>query len=692
MKFARNVKAPGSPLRFVWLFTVLIAGIFLLNSPADVHASEHKPITLWITADIEGYLVGCDCPSGDSAGLSAMAIALKERNPETEFLLDAGGFREPLRSDPLLEGFMDDAALMLEYSAMLAVSGDLRDGTRTFNRRVQNLPITVAGSVEDRRLFQKLAGEDDVLQFGETSSVISLVGWSGTGEQVLIETESEKNLSGREPSEILNILKAAETDYRILVIRGGLVDLESFIEGAGNIPADLVESVDIVFFTGPESPAYDLPNGGDSGYLNGIEGTIPWISLAPRGNGLARVTLSTGTEPEIDIRSLVRGESPESPAVLAMGDSFMDELIASALAAANGAKATRRKVEAPVVDIDVDHEVTYWYPFGCKSCDNFLWNDIPAMERSSGLRVSVLEKNTGDPDDFDELSRILSENGVELHSIPVMFVENRIFQGDEEIKSGLSNFLEGDSSTNSSGDTGKLSKVRWEPGAIFLAGLLDGVNPCAFSAMVFLISALAMAGRSRSTMLAIGLFYALGIFVTYSLVGAGLLGGLRRIAVESGLRAILEYLLAGFLIVLSVLSLVDGLRLSRGRTDLLLKLPQKLSGRIHKLIRDEVRSGAAAGGALLLGVVVALIELGCTGQVYLPTIAWMIARGEGSKPWLWLAIYNLAFIIPLLIVFVVSYKGVSAVKLAASFRKRGAAVKYAMAGLLAVLAIVVFIT
>ena len=78
--------------------------------------------------------------------------------------------------------------------------------------------------------------------------------------------------------------------------------------------------------------------------------------------------------------------------------------------------------------------------------------------------------------------------------------------------------------------------VQWEPGAVFLAGLLDGVNPCAFSAMVFLISALALAGRSKRTMLAIGLSYACGVFITYSLIGAGLLGGLRRFAVSPGIR------------------------------------------------------------------------------------------------------------------------------------------------------------
>ncbi len=123
--------------------------------------------------------------------------------------------------------------------------------------------------------------------------------------------------------------------------------------------------------------------------------------------------------------------------------------------------------------------------------------------------------------------------------------------------------------------------------------------------MVFLVSALAVAGRSKKTMLAIGLLYAFGIFITYSLVGAGLLGGLRRIAVDSGIRVILEYALAGFLLLLSALSLIDGIRLYKGRSDLILKLPERLSGRVHRIIREEVRSGAAASGAFLLGAVVA---------------------------------------------------------------------------------------
>lgn len=661
--------------------------------PQSAFATDSDSTTLWITADIEGYLVGCDCPSGDSAGLSAMTVALEGRDPLSEALLDAGGFREPLRSDPLLEGYMDEAALWLDYTGMVAVSSDLRDGRRSLQNRNPLMNLGAAGAVEDRRFLMNIPGEHKALLLPLGDTVISVYQWAGAEEQGLLDTASGGHLTPVSSQSVHELLAESESDYRILVIRGGLGDFAAFTGGADTAAGylELVDLVDFIVLTGPDSPAYELPDGGLSGNLQSEGSKLPWISLAPRGNGLARVTLSENQNAAAELISLKRGVAPESQRILAMGDSFMNDLIESALAAANRGKVKGRKSSSTVAALEAELEVTYWYPYGCRDCDDFLWNDIPAMERSSGSRVSVIEKDTGDPEDFDELLKQLEERGIELSAIPVMFIGDAVLQGDDEIKAGLEERLNGGLNSAAGNSGPERSAVRWEPGAIFLAGLLDGVNPCAFSAMVFLVSALAMAGRSRKTMLAIGMAYALGIFVTYSLIGAGLLGGLKRIAVESGMRAILEYILAAFLALLAILSLIDGYRLSRGRTDLLLKLPEKLSSRVHSLIRTEVRSGAAAGGALLLGAVVALIELGCTGQVYLPTIAWMIARGDGATPWLWLVIYNLAFIIPLLIVFAVSYKGVSAVKLAAVFRKRGAAVKYITAGLLAVLAVVILV-
>ena len=63
-------------------------------------------------------------------------------------------------------------------------------------------------------------------------------------------------------------------------------------------------------------------------------------------------------------------------------------------------------------------------------------------------------------------------------------------------------------------------------------------------------------------------------------------------------------------------------------------------------------------GAFVAGVIISLLELACTGQVYLPTIVY-VASLEGMKlhGFFYLLLYNLAFILPLIIVFAFAYFG-----------------------------------
>lgn len=593
---------------------------------------------LFLTADIQGYLVGCDCPTGHSAGLSALARILEDRGREGAFLVDGGGFREPDRSDPLLESYLDRAAGYLGYDGLILGDEDRRDSFRLLRQRSKNLPLSAAGDIGSRKLFRRYPGENETLLVGNDSLEIAFAAGGG-----------------------VSLLKDSGADYNIWVLRSGM----PFVETGG--------FVDLAVFTGPDSPAADLQTGGLSGKL--ADGT-PWIALAPRGNGLAQVSFTNAVSPEVKIISLRRGHSPESAVILGYGEAYMEDLTRRAMKASG-----RETGKADVL-------AAYWYPYGCRVCEDFRWNFVPILEERFGVNIEIQAKNISNTEDFQELLGILKAKGTALKESPVMVIGEKVLQGDQAIERGLEEAASGKIVTEYGGSGGE---VKWAPGVLFLAGLLDGVNPCAFSAMIFLLSALALAGRSKRTMLSIGIFYAAGVFAAYSLIGAGFLGGLKRVVVEYRIRVVFEFILAGILAILAVLSFIDGIRLSRGRGDLLLKLPGKLSGRVHGLIRNSARSGAAAGGALFLGAAVAVIELGCTGQVYLPTIAWMISQGEGISPWLWLALYNMAFILPLLLVFILSYNGVSSRKMAEMFRKRGAVVKYTMAGLLVVFAVFIFV-
>jgi cytochrome c biogenesis protein CcdA len=76
---------------------------------------------------------------------------------------------------------------------------------------------------------------------------------------------------------------------------------------------------------------------------------------------------------------------------------------------------------------------------------------------------------------------------------------------------------------------------------------------------------------------------------------------------------------------------------------------------------------------------VSFFELACTGQVYFPTIVYVLrVKGEGAAlPYLLL--YNLGFVVPLLSVFAVCYWGVSSTAVTAFFQRGAGYVKLALA-------------
>jgi len=83
----------------------------------------------------------------------------------------------------------------------------------------------------------------------------------------------------------------------------------------------------------------------------------------------------------------------------------------------------------------------------------------------------------------------------------------------------------------------------------------------------------------------------------------------------------------------------------------------------------------------ILGFVVAIVELACTGQVYLPTIVFVISQpAMRVRALLFLVFYNLLFILPLVVVFFLVYYGTAGSKQLTRFlQQRAAMVKLGMA-------------
>jgi len=224
---------------------------------------------------------------------------------------------------------------------------------------------------------------------------------------------------------------------------------------------------------------------------------------------------------------------------------------------------------------------------------------------------------------------------------------------------------------------------------IVFAGLVDGLNPCAFATLVFFVSYLTLSGRKGREILTVGVAFTLGVFLAYLAVGLGfykvldLLGNLLT-TLGRWVYGLTGILCAG----LAVFSFLDFLKARRGGVgDMTLSLPHSLRMRINAVIRRGRRVQAFVAGAFVTGVVVSFLELACTGQVYLPTIIFVMSRPEMRvRAFIFLVLYNLLFILPLVVVFVLAYYGTGSKQLTNFLQRRAATVKLGMTLLFAALA------
>ena len=219
-------------------------------------------------------------------------------------------------------------------------------------------------------------------------------------------------------------------------------------------------------------------------------------------------------------------------------------------------------------------------------------------------------------------------------------------------------------------------------GAIAIAGLLDGINPCAFTTIVFFISMLAYLGKSKRQIIVVGAGFTFAVFVTYLLLGLGLLGAVKSFFVTQGITKFVTRLVAVFTFVLAAWSMLDLFKYlkTKDTQSMTLGLPKNIKARIHKAIRVGMGTRGLLAGALSVGAVVALLESVCTGQIYLPVIIFVAKSSTLRLDAIgYLLVYNLMFILPLVIIFIITYYGVSSQTLGSFLGKHIVLAKLTMA-------------
>jgi thiol-disulfide isomerase/thioredoxin len=196
---------------------------------------------------------------------------------------------------------------------------------------------------------------------------------------------------------------------------------------------------------------------------------------------------------------------------------------------------------------------------------------------------------------------------------------------------------------------------------VVLAGM-DAFNPCAFFVLLFLLSLLVHA-RSRARMAIVGGTFVLFSGLVYFVFMAAWLnvfliaGELRVITVIAGLLAL----------TVATLNIKDFFWFKEGPS---LSIPESAKPGLFKRMRGIVATGNLGpmlASTVLLAIVANSYELLCTAGF--PMVYTRVLTLAGLETWqyyAWLAVYNVIYVIPLLVIVIVFVRTMGARKLSES--------------------------
>ena len=186
---------------------------------------------------------------------------------------------------------------------------------------------------------------------------------------------------------------------------------------------------------------------------------------------------------------------------------------------------------------------------------------------------------------------------------------------------------------------------------VFATAAVDSINPCAIGVLILLIATLLSLSHDRRKMIWVGIIYISAVFITYLIAGFGLLFFIQRLNIADEL----SWIVGGLVFFLGILEVKDFFWYGRGLT---LRIPAKRLKQIKKYMRH-----VTIPSAVILGAFVAAVELPCTGGPYL-AITTLLAKVGFTLEIFWLlVVYNFIFVLPLIIILLLAYFGVSTKKM-----------------------------
>jgi cytochrome c biogenesis protein CcdA/thiol-disulfide isomerase/thioredoxin len=298
----------------------------------------------------------------------------------------------------------------------------------------------------------------------------------------------------------------------------------------------------------------------------------------------------------------------------------------------------------------------YFYGEGCSHCDEIepYLRQVQAQYLNLDLLTYEVYHNETNQKKFSEMNTAF---GINAPGVPSVFIGTHALVGTEEIQNQLEPAIVEEERIGTAGP------VPGIPGNGSVAGqcpapsgtltvplivgcaLIDSINPCAFTVLILLLLSI-ISLQSRRQVLMVGAVYIVAVFFFYLLSGIGLFSFVHL----SGISDLIAMAAAAVAIILGLVNVIDALRKREG---FILAIPESKKPVIDRYIRT-----ATLPAAFVLGVLVGIFELPCTGGIYLAILGLMSNTLTLTQGLPYLLLYNFIFILPLIVILLIVVFGI----------------------------------
>jgi hypothetical protein len=333
--------------------------------------------------------------------------------------------------------------------------------------------------------------------------------------------------------------------------------------------------------------------------------------------------------------------------------------------------------------------VVFFSTPGCEECA--LTRNYLESLKEIYPQIEVTEFSIGESKNKELLAHFgktysLPDNKINV--TPAIFIGKKAFIREDAYSNAVKNtiinydynetkFLK--DALNAVGQTNHLVELFKKFGVLTVigAGLIDGYNPCAITVLIFFISLLVLRSKSKKDILFVGGAFTIGIGISYLLLGVGLFSIISKWRYFDEIAKWVYLVTAVITLVLAIFTLMDYVKAKLGKTkDMTLQLSTAEKKTIHSLLRNPKVQGLSIF-SFLVAFPVSIVEFSCTGQTYLPTIVYIFSMpGLKARALTYLILYNVMFVLPLIVIVYFAYKGTTSDKITHWFTNNIAKIKF----------------